>query len=286
MNASLNENDKECSALDKTTNETIKCTKWIYDQSQMKNTIITEFDFVCDKNYHFELAYSLEQIGYIVGTLIFSFIADLVGRKPVLVTVLIAMSILGLVQQYVYNFVAYMVIGFVINSLACGLEAVCVTLVLEMFSTSKRTLFGIGIEVVWVVVLAAMSPLAYFIRTWREIRLAIFIVLTLLAVCSFWLVQESIRWLISMSELNKAKQIINYISSYNRLNKLTATSERKSAQFEKKHRRIFRLFDQLAIYNGLTNAAANLAMTTGKMVVKVPVLGLDANNNSDKHKLG
>ena len=268
-NATLNENDKECSALDIYTNQTIKCTKWIYDDSQMKSTIITEYNFVCEKNYHFELAYSLEQIGYIVGTLIFSFIADLAGRKPVLVSVLISMSILGLIQQYVYNFVAYMIIGFIINSLACGLEAVCVTLVLEMFSTTKRTLFGIGIEVVWVVVLAAMSPLAYFIKTWREIRLAIFIVLSLLAVCSFWLVQESIRWLISMSQINKAKLIINYISAYNKLDKLSTTDRKKIARFERKQKRVNKLFDQLEIYNRLNDS--NNASQDSSKVLKVPI---------------
>jgi MFS family permease len=268
-NATINENDKECSALDINTNQTIKCTKWIYDDSQMKSTIITEYNFVCEKNYHFELAYALEQIGYIVGTLVFSFIADLVGRKPVLVSVLIAMSILGLIQQYIYNFVAYMIIGFIINSLACGLEAVCVTLVLEMFSTSKRTLFGIGIEVVWVLILAAMSPLAYFIRTWREIRLAIFAVLSLLAVCSFWLVQESIRWLISMSQINKAKLIINYISAYNKLDRLSTTDRKKIARFERKQKRVNKLFDQLEIYNRL-NDSNNVSQDSSN-VLKVPI---------------
>jgi MFS family permease len=150
---SLDEATKNCYAFDLVGNESVKCTKWKYDDSQMRSTIITEYDFVCDKNFIFEMAYSLEQIGYIVGTLVFSFVADLVGRKPVMIGVLWSMCIFGLVQYFVHDFIVYMVIGFLINSLACGLEAVCVTLVLEMFSTSKRTLFGIGIEVVWVIVL-------------------------------------------------------------------------------------------------------------------------------------
>lgn len=147
------DDSKHCYAYDPRANETVKCTEWKYDASQMHSTIITEYGFVCDKNYYFELAYSIEQVGYIVGTLIFSFVADLIGRKPVLIAVLWSMSLLGFAQYFVTSFVVYIIIGFVINSLACGLEAVCVTLVLEMFSTSKRTLFGIGIQVIWVIVL-------------------------------------------------------------------------------------------------------------------------------------
>ena len=130
--------DKKCSALNIITNETIKCTKWIYDKSQLTSTIITEYDLVCDKNYYFELAYSIEQVGYISGTLIFSFIADKVGSKPVFIFVIIGMSILGIAQYFIKDLFFYFTIGFIINTLACGLESVCVTLVLEMFSTSKK----------------------------------------------------------------------------------------------------------------------------------------------------
>jgi MFS family permease len=118
-NFSVNTNDTKCSALDIHTNKSVKCTKWTYDTSQMTSTIVTEFDFVCEKDYYFELAYSIEQIGYVVGTLIFSYLADVIGRKPVMVLVLISMSLIGLVQQFITNFWAFMSLGLIINSLAC-----------------------------------------------------------------------------------------------------------------------------------------------------------------------
>ena len=119
FNATTSLSDSKCSAVDLFTNETIKCTKWKYDNSQLLSTIITEFDLVCEKDYYFELAYSLEQIGYIIGTLIFSYIADKIGRKPVLVGVIFSMSILGILQYFVLDFIVYFVIGFLLNSLAC-----------------------------------------------------------------------------------------------------------------------------------------------------------------------
>ena len=109
----------KCSVLNNNNNETIKCTHWIYDKSEMENSMITDYDLVCDNDYVFELAYSLEQIGYVVGTLLFSFIADKVGRKPVLVIVTAAMALLGLAQHFVTNLIAFFVLGFIINSLAC-----------------------------------------------------------------------------------------------------------------------------------------------------------------------
>jgi endonuclease/exonuclease/phosphatase (EEP) superfamily protein YafD len=146
---------------------------------------------------------------------------------------------LGFLQYlFINSFVTYIAFGFVINSLACGLEAVCVTLVLEMFTTSKRTIFGIGIEVVWVIVLAAMAPLAYAIKAWKEIRLVIFALLAVLTVVSPWLAQESVRWLISMGKLEKAVKIIDKLVKYNKLDKSKS-----------KRNKLNQMFADLSLYN-------------------------------------
>ncbi len=88
-----------------------------------------------------------------------------------------------------------------------------------MFITSRRTFFGMSIEVIWVVLLATLSPIAYFIKQWRELRLFIFISISVLAILSFFLLQESIRWLISVEQIKKAERIVNRIIKYNRIDK-------------------------------------------------------------------
>ncbi len=115
-----------------------------------------------------------------------------------------------------------------------------------MFSTSKRTFFGIGIEVVWVIVLASMSPLAYLIKTWREIRLVIFVVLSLLAITSFWLCQESVQWLISMSKIDEARHIIDRIIKFNRLDK---QEQSKMKLFKENKKNINVMLHELKTYN-------------------------------------
>ena len=131
------------------------------------------------------------------------------------------------------------------------------TLVLEMFSTTKRTFFGIGIEVVWVIVLASMSPLAYLIKTWREIRLVIFVVLSVLSLMSFWLCQESVRWLISMSKIDEARRIIDRIIAYNRLDK-----QKNSKLFKENKRSINVMLQELKAYNKMHAESLNLISST------------------------
>jgi MFS family permease len=165
------------------------------------------------------MAYSIEQVGYIFGTLVFSVLADRIGRKPVLVGVLISMAVLGFVQFWIENFYIYMAFGFVINLFASGLDAVCVPLVLEIVSTKQRTGFGVGMEYVWVLIMTCLSALAYFVNQWRFLRLTIFIIIAALAVCSFWLVQESLTWLISTCRLDEAISTLEWIARFNRLDR-------------------------------------------------------------------
>ena len=94
-NVTTNPADPKCTAISLKTKSPIKCTKWIYERTQLRSTIVTEFDLVCDRNYYFELAYSIEQIGYLLGSLIFSYLADIIGRKAVFVSVVIGIKTLN-----------------------------------------------------------------------------------------------------------------------------------------------------------------------------------------------
>ncbi len=106
-----------------------------------------------------------------------------------------------------------------------------------------------GIEVVWVVVLAALSPVAYLIKRWRELRLFIFIFISALTVLSFFLLQESIRWLISVEQIKKAERIVNRIIRYNRIE--------KTDEFKKGKAELERIFSDLDAYNKAQNEAKN-----------------------------
>ena len=141
------------------------------------------------------------------------------------------------------------------------------TLVLEMFSTSKRTLFGIGIEVVWVIVLASMSPLAYFIKQWREIRLFIFVTLGVLSLASIWLLQESIRWLISVENVDKAQQIVNHIIKCNKLS--TSTQQKQDAKFSRNRKRLNQMFYELKFYNESQKQANELSSNEPTADIKI-----------------
>jgi MFS family permease len=207
----------------------------------MKSTIITEYNFVCDKNYYFEVGYSIEQSGYVFGIVIFSRLADKIGRKPIFTFVLFCMSAIGISQYFVRNFYVFTALGFLLNLFATGIDSVSIPLVIEMFTIKKRSVYGIGLGYVWVIVMVFLAPISYFISTWREIRLFVFGVLGVSAFMSFWLVQESLTWLISVNRLDRASIIIDRFARINQL-----TNEQK---FQKQKQELNEMFEILKNFN-------------------------------------
>ena len=204
----------------------------------MKSTIITEYDFVCEKNYYFELLYTIEQIGSIIGAIVFSLFANKFGKKPIYLLILTGMSILGGIQYFMKNFYIYTSIGFFINSLAAGLDAVLFPLMFETIKASQRTKYGMAMSYIWVILFTLLAPLAYFIKTWRELRLTIFVFITVFALFSWLFIQESITWLISLGKFKEAKRVIKRIAKINRLH----NDELFKNEFEK----ICQVFEQLS----------------------------------------
>jgi OCT family organic cation transporter-like MFS transporter 4/5 len=206
-----------CHYMNRTSNQTFSCSMWSFDRSQMKSTIIMEYSFVCDKNYFFEVAYSIEQSGHIFGVLIYSHFCDKLGRKPILVFVSLLTGFIGVIQYFMIDFYKYMIFGLLINIASSGFDVSIMPLVMEMFRTTKRTTYGMAIEYVWFAVIIILAGIAYALKTWRELRLTIFMVIIILGILNIWLVEESLTWLIGTCKLKKAKKVIERIIRYNKL---------------------------------------------------------------------
>lgn len=104
-----------------------------------------------------------------------------------------------------------------------------------------------------------MAPLAYAVKQWREIRLIIFATLAILSVFSTLLVQESIRWLISISRLDACLKTIDRIAVFNRLRWTESSANESSSsekaarrrRFEARRKKLAQMFAELDAYNRL-----------------------------------
>lgn len=94
-----------------------------------------------------------------------------------------------------------------------------------------------------------MSPLAYAVKLWREIRLIIFGTLAFMSLFSSLLVQESMRWLISMSRLDECTKTLDRISVFNRLRVSAKSSTATNRRFEARRKKLTQMFAELDAFN-------------------------------------
>ncbi len=96
-----------------TEDQLIACPNgWDYDPNA-KWSLISEWDLVCDNDYIGHLYLTLNSVGAIFGTLLFSVLQDTIGRK---LSFFIAMPwciFWGCISILMPSMVAYMAIGFI-----------------------------------------------------------------------------------------------------------------------------------------------------------------------------
>ena len=71
------------------TTPTIPCGHgWEYDRSVYKSTITTDWDLVCDKDFFPTLSLFINTVGTLVGSILFGYLIDRIGRKKTFFIVL------------------------------------------------------------------------------------------------------------------------------------------------------------------------------------------------------
>ena len=89
-------------------------------------------------------------------------------------------------------------------------------LITEMVAPQKRVHASTCANVGWTVGLVVLVPLAYFVRYWKSLQLAMSIPLVFVGVTCVWLIPESPRWLLSKGRHAEARAIIVKMATMNK----------------------------------------------------------------------
>ena len=76
-----------------------------------------QWDLVCDKNYLVETSQSVFAFGVMVGAVMFTSLADKIGRKPVHLGCQYGMIVVGLAIAFAPEYVTFVVLRFVLGAL-------------------------------------------------------------------------------------------------------------------------------------------------------------------------
>ncbi|XP_070561760.1 organic cation transporter protein-like [Ptychodera flava] len=194
-----------------------QCSSWTYDLTQYKSTTVTEWDLVCDRKWLRELAQSAVYAGMVIGCIVFGSISDRYGRWMSISSCLLLQSVFCFISAVSPYLAMYIVCQFAIGCTYPGVFLAPFAYVLEWTGHSKRSAVGNLLALMYVCGHMIFALLAYFIRHWRILQVAIALPqVVLLVVYMFRVVPESPRWLLTQGHMQEADVIIRKAVRMNR----------------------------------------------------------------------
>ncbi|KAH8237408.1 hypothetical protein KR038_011273, partial [Drosophila bunnanda] len=193
--------------------ETERCRQFVYGSSE--HTIVQQWGLQCRENL-WKLAFvgTMHFAGLVVGTALSGYLADRFGRKHVFLICIVFMALTGVGQALSWNYSSFLAFALLNAVGTSGVYPLAFIIGVEMVGPRKREMCSIVLNYFYAVG-EALLGLAAFLPNWRHLQLALSLP-PLLCVAYFWLVPESVRWLLARNRRAQAAVIIRRAAKVNR----------------------------------------------------------------------
>jgi MFS transporter, OCT family, solute carrier family 22 (organic cation transporter), member 4/5 len=152
--------------------------------------------------------------GIMVGSGIFGFFADTYGRKLIFVIATIFMSITGIGQAVSSNYIMFLSFAFLNAVGTSGVYPLAFVLGLEMVGKKKREMSGVVLNYFYSIGEALVGVIAWLDGDWVNLQYWVSAP-PILFVAYYWIIPESIRWLLAKKSNDEALKIIKRAAKSN-----------------------------------------------------------------------
>ncbi|XP_056437924.1 solute carrier family 22 member 16-like [Gadus chalcogrammus] len=196
---------------------TIVCEqKFVFDHSQVIQSIVTDWNLVCDEEWLAQLCQPTFMIGVMIGALVFGDIADRVGRVKILMVTSSCQFVLGVLVAFSPNYYWFLAIRFVLAMVSSGYLVVVFVYVTEFTGTKVRTWTSMHVHAAFAVGIMVVSLIGYLVRTWWIYQIILSLVTSpFLFFC--WKFPETPFYLMAKGRLRETQALLERIASTNGL---------------------------------------------------------------------
>ncbi|XP_051879386.1 solute carrier family 22 member 13b [Pristis pectinata] len=188
---------------------------WMYDFSQYRSTIVTEFNLVCDHRWLSKFSQTSSMAGLFVGAMLFGPLADRFGRQRTILVSLLLQLISGVGAAFVPTISLFIVLQFVLGTSVSGIMMNTVTLGTEWTGVEHRSFASVLTQCALSVGQILLTGLAYGIRDWRMLQLTTSCPI-IIFLSYIWLLPESARWLLMKGQKEAAKKYLRSAAIVNK----------------------------------------------------------------------
>ncbi|XP_074472029.1 solute carrier family 22 member 6 [Sebastes fasciatus] len=187
---------------------------WEYSTETFQSTIVTEWDLVCDSASLNTLGSSMYMFGLLVGAPVFGSLADKYGRRIIILISLAIQAVFGVAAAFAPNFYVYIALRFVVGTSISGVIMNAFVLGTEWTGSKQRMLAGIITDYFFGFGYILLAGVAYLIRDWRKLQLAISAP-SFLFIVYIWVLPKSARWLMANNRKEEAWELIQKAAKMN-----------------------------------------------------------------------
>ncbi|XP_016516797.1 solute carrier family 22 member 2-like [Poecilia formosa] len=187
---------------------------WEYHY-QGRKSFVTEFNLVCSDGWLVDMYQSTLNMGFLVGSFAFGYLADRFGRMKSFLISNVINVVAGIGLAVVPNYIVILVLRAIFGFSVKGGWMAIYVLLTELVGVKYRRTVGILYQMFFSIGLLILPLLAYFITDWRWLQVA-FTAPYVLYFAYYWFIPESPRWLISQNNSSKALEITKAIAKENR----------------------------------------------------------------------
>ncbi|XP_052711912.1 organic cation transporter protein-like [Crassostrea angulata] len=204
----------ETSADGNSTMHSAECKRWEYDTTEFEKTFVTENNLVCSKKLYRTHAIVFFMAGFTVGSLFIGIFSDRLGRKVAFIGSIVLYVGSNVSLSFAQEFWEFSALRLVSGVSVGGLITTCYVMDLELVGPDMRMLAGIVYMLFWGIGAILLTGMAYLIRDWRKLNLALALP-TILFLFYTICVPESTRWLVVRGKREKAEKILRRIARRN-----------------------------------------------------------------------
>ncbi|XP_014271360.1 organic cation transporter protein [Halyomorpha halys] len=187
--------------------DVIKCKNYIYNEEVFHQTVVSEWDLVCDNAPLSSTVQGAVAIGKFFGAITFGLFSDRFGRKKIFVFSCLLYAIAGNVAAFVKSYAMFIMFRVLIGLAGAGVLDACYTIILELTVKSYRACLGNMFNLGFSLGMVYLPVAAYLTSNWRQLELAISVPMFLFII-HCWFMPESPRWLITTGNFDKAAKIL------------------------------------------------------------------------------